>query len=365
MKYTMSLHPNGLLPLEAVKAWHYRHEEDLSWPDIQSNVLNAQGQTPSIHAVRNSVNMVERMRKRGDDVPKTNYGNCGRKDKLTPAQKREIVKFVSMCRHKRFCTTRYVRKELKLTVSTRTIQRVLNVAGFHWRRVPKVHGLSEEDLQKREAFVMKYGGKSAEWWEANLNLDLDGVTLTMAPKPLSKRQKHASQRITSIWLKDGERLDNDLHTFNRYGIQLGTKVSLWGGFTGGGKFSLRLWTPKPKMTKGEWESKVPLLKRAVDKAEAEMPERKTKRAKVWHDNEKFLLCPKVYRANGLDLVRFPPNSGDLNPIETVWARLRRELAVREIADIENGVTITVAQFHIRRHDKVMSDICHLMLKCSL
>ena len=32
------------------------------------------------------------------------------------------------------------------------------------------------------------------------------------------------------------------------------------------------------------------------------------------------------------LRRFPPNSGDLNPIETVWAWLRRDLGKRELAD---------------------------------
>ena len=46
----------------------------------------------------------------------------------------------------------------------------------------------------------------------------------------------------------------------------------------------------------------------------------------------FVETPYAKHTN-LDLVRFPPNSGDLNPIETVWARLRRELAVREIAEI--------------------------------
>ena len=28
-------------------------------------------------------------------------------------------------------------------------------------------------------------------------------------------------------------------------------------------------------------------------------------------------------------INFPPNSGDLSPIETVWAQLRKDLAVRE------------------------------------
>ena len=61
---------------------------------------------------------------------------------------------------------------------------------------------------------------------------------------------------------------------------------------------------------------MPVLKRAVDVAEARAPERTVKRAKVWHDNEKFLLCPDSFQRSELVQVRFLLNSGDLNPIET-------------------------------------------------
>ncbi len=43
------------------------------------------------------------------------------------------------------------------------------------------------------------------------------------------------------------------------------------------------------------------------------------------------MCPDAYLKAGLEQIRFPPNSGDSNPIETVWARLRKDLAVREQA----------------------------------
>ena len=68
---------------------------------------------------------------------------------------------------------------------------------------------------------------------------------------------------------------------------------------------------------------------------------------MWHDNEKFLLCPSAYTANGLTQVRFPPNSGDLNPIETVWARLRQDLAEREQEDLSLGRVLTTTQFKQR------------------
>ena len=71
------------------------------------------------------------------------------------------------------------------------------------------------------------------------------------------------------------------------------------------------------------------------------------RAKVWQDNERFLCQPEKYKAHGLQLQRFPPNSGGLNPIETVWAWLRRDLAKREQSDYVAGKEINMKQFRQR------------------
>ena len=51
-----------------------------------------------------------------------------------------------------------------------------------------------------------------------------------------------------------------------YGVQLGVKVPLWGGFSVNGGFALKLWTEKPKMTKDQWAAHVPALKRAASQA---------------------------------------------------------------------------------------------------
>ena len=70
-------------------------------------------------------------------------------------------------------------------------------------------------------------------------------------------------------------------------------------------------TPASKMTKRDGAAVLPRVKRAVDGA-AEV--RRSVRAKVWHDNERFLLQPSEYRRSGLRMECFPPNSGDVNPI---------------------------------------------------
>ena len=68
---------------------------------------------------------------------------------------------------------------------------------------------------------------------------------------------------------------------------------------------------------------------------------------MWFDNEGFLKIDRAYHKHGLAAVRFPPGSGDLNPIETVWARLRKDLAIREFEDLKNDKVITTLQFKQR------------------
>lgn len=342
---SVSVHPSGLHPTEAARAHHLRHEEGLSWSSVSLEVVNVHGERPSVHAVRNAVAAVERGR--GAGVVVSNYDKCGRKAILTEQQEKDVVKFVQRWRHKRFCTGTCIRSELKLTASKRAMARVLNKHCFHWRAVPKIRGLSKDDLAARKVFVSKYVGRSPAWWMRHMNMVLDGVTLTIPPKAMSGKQKHAAQRIQHMWTMKGERMDNDTHTHNRYGVQLGQKVPLWGGFTGGGQFALRLWTPNPKMTKADWEQCIPKIKRCIDKTDEAMHYHVNSKPKVWHDNEKFLLNPAAYRRNGLQMVRFPPNSGDLNPIETVWAKLRADLAVREQADLGAGRALTKHQFRAR------------------
>ena len=61
-----------------------------------------------------------------------------------------------------------------------------------------------------------------------------------------------------------------------------------------------------------------------------------KKLKMWHGKKKFIQAPKEYKKAGLTSINFPPTSGDLNPIETVWAKLRKDFAVREFEDLKAG-----------------------------
>ena len=246
-----------------------RKKQKMKWEDIRKQVKTMEGKQPeSDHAVRNGVARADNAGARG--IATTKYENCGRrygedggKYILTPQQVKQVVQFVKQWRNKRFCTCKHIGRELKLEASARTIARSLNRSGYHWRQVSKKSPLTTKQLQQRKVWVVRFIHKSPAWWRQNMHLIYDGVTLTKAPKNLDLRQKHAAQSIRHMWMKRAERMDPRLHTFNRYGVQLGAKVPLWGGFTGDGTFSLRLWTKKPKMKKEEWAQHIPQLKRAA------------------------------------------------------------------------------------------------------
>ena len=50
-------------------------------------------------------------------------------------------------------------------------------------------------------------------------------------------------------------------------------------------------------------------------------------------NETFWKVDAEYHRHGLTAMRFPPGSGDLNPIENVWSKLKKGLAIREFCII--------------------------------
>ena len=107
----------------------------------------------------------------------------------------------------------------------------------------------------------------------------------------------------------------------------------------------------PNMNKAAWSNLVPAPGRAVMPLHlASHP-----KANVSHDNETFLNQPHVYKKYRTSSVKIAPNSGDLKPTETVvWARLCRDLAVREIADLKAGRCLSVCQYKRRASQALTS-----------
>ena len=102
-----------------------RKMEGMKWKDIQKAVMTMERKRPnSDHAVRNAVARVDTAGAKG---AATNYDNCGRKYGedggkylIAPKQEEEVVQLVENWRNKKFCTCKYIKRELKLEATPRT-----------------------------------------------------------------------------------------------------------------------------------------------------------------------------------------------------------------------------------------------------
>ena len=57
------------------------------------------------------------------------------------------------------------------------------------------------------------------------------------------------------------------------------------------------------------------------------------------DNEAFLRAPAsaaAHRADNVHLLKIPPKSLDLNPVELFWSWLRRALLAKDLEDLKQG-----------------------------
>ena len=82
----VTVHPRGLHPTEAARAWHLHVEEGMGIRDVRGEVVNMLGQTPSYKAVWRAIQAAKAVHGT-HAIPKTNYANRGRHRKLTPKQR--------------------------------------------------------------------------------------------------------------------------------------------------------------------------------------------------------------------------------------------------------------------------------------
>ena len=218
MQLSVSVHPRGLDPFQAAKAWQLRKQLKRPWKEVRKALRTAAGGQPGRHAVEDAIARIEAQRHtskfRWEGVAVLAHSKCGRKPALTSTQRAAVVDFVKRWHHKRFCTASYIIQELRLPCKKTTVYRVLSSAGYHWRSVAKRGNLTEAQLAARKVFVDAHLDKSAAWWRQHFGLVLDGVALTKAPRPLSSREKHAAQAIKHMWVKSGEAQDNSLPRAN-------------------------------------------------------------------------------------------------------------------------------------------------------
>ena len=82
MLFRCVVHPKGLNPFQAAKAWHLRVRDGLAWKEVRAQVHTINGTHPGQDAVEDAVARVEAQRHTHDfqktGVAKYRYSRCGR-----------------------------------------------------------------------------------------------------------------------------------------------------------------------------------------------------------------------------------------------------------------------------------------------
>jgi transposase len=239
------------------------------------------------------------------DEPRT-----GRHHSLSVESTEEIVSFAE---EKPFITPRTITRELQLPVSARTVRRCLDEFGIFGRVARISFPFTDEHIQKRFAFATKHKDWNEAKWDTVLFSDETYIVLSSD---------------SQIWVQRPE--DTAFCSkFMRYQNPFPEKIGVWAAFSSKGVAAMRIFdgTMDSALLKDTFKHQM-------------LPAAR----QIWPIGQWYLLQDNApYHAshvtqnwlhiNGVDCIDFPPYSPDLNPIENLWAELKRRIEHRQPNDI--------------------------------
>jgi transposase len=299
-------------------------------------VLAADHQPPDIIAakVQTTVNTVRKWRdvfEDGDDG-EGEY-RPGRKPKLSSEEMERIVD-VAIEESKQ--TPREIRHLLDLDCSDRTVRRVLDEAGLFGRITRVAPPLKPEHIRKRLSYAEGYGNWTPQQW--NSVLWSDEMSIAVGPQG-----EHWCQRlINDEWNPDNV-MEKEKHP---------DKVHVWGCFSGEyGVGEIHVFDEnldaelmKEILNKHLLQSARPFLSQSPPAhwwfQQDNDPKHTSKPVKKW------------IAMKGIDCLEWPPYSPDLNPIENLWAKLKKRV---ETENATNKKELTEAV--IKQWSKIEDSFC--------
>ena len=254
-----------------------------------------------------------------------------------------LVKRMLAVRATGSCTSVSLRRDLLkhhgIEVDPCTVRRVLQNAGYEWLpRAQKPRHTADVKRQRKD-FANDIVAMTPRQVKAKLALCMDGVVLTMPPADTIARENFCLGGETHTWRQRDEHSLPALAACDKYRKQVpeNRAVPLWGGVAAGG-FSIIVFHDRRKLTAEEWAEGVEAgkLRSAIQRLS---PARQNGPWTVLCDNEAFLRAPAsaaAHRADDIHLLKIPPKSPDLNPVELYWSWLRRALLAKDLEDLKQG-----------------------------
>ena len=347
------VHPKGLSPQMKRKVWVLRKERisarAKTWQIIASKVKNLSGGVPYWKVCRDAYNEIEQPR----HILKDAYSNCGRKPTLTNEVSKWLVRRMLKLRRCMDVTStdlaQVLAKERAIEVEASSIRKALKKAGDRYLARSKKPMYNKEQKLKRLQFGQKY-------MDEEIHMFMDGVVFTVPPQNPVQRENYCKSDLKKVWRLPEEHDLPELAGHDRYAKQVPANriVPLWGGLAAGG-FAAVLWHDNRKTNEDEWSQAVRdgNLRRALGSINVH---KKKGPWRVLSDNESFLRTKKSLKAlrrNSVSFIDLPARSPDLNPVEKMWGWVRKQLRVRDLSDLANGVPVLGRTMYRERIKKLL------------
>jgi transposase len=212
-------------------------------------------------------------------------------------------------------TPRIIRSELDIGASARTIRRRLDDVGLFGRVARMEYPFTEEHIAKRLAFAQEYGEWSKKSWDQVIFTDESYIYLGQHGQIWVQRPQDAA--FVEEYMVHGQG-------------QFAPKIGMWGCFSSRGVGPMKLFDENM-----DARMYTDYMARYMKPYAL-----RTWPNKPWHflqDNASYHGARASYQwfhNNGVSLIPLSPHSPDLNPIENLWADLKRRIEARNVSSIE-------------------------------
>ena len=283
-------------------------------------VLTADGQSTSVIAqkLQTTPKTIKRWQSvaEDDDDLEDDY-RSGRSYVLSKEEMETIVDYAIM---KSKTTPREIKAALNLDCSPRTIRRVLDEGGLFGRITREAPPLKEEHMKKRVAYAEGYshwtttGEQAHDWMRV---LWTDEMSIHIGPQG-----QHWCQRLINTEWEPSHVMEKQKHP---------PKLHVWGAFSGLTGVE-DIYTFEENL---DSEGMLKILKSTLHTSSETLK----KKGQWWfqQDNDpkhKSKLIQNYLKQQGIDCIEWPPYSPDLNPIENIWAYLKKQVEKENATAVE-------------------------------